>query len=162
MVHGFQSTAKPRVFGCTQLFAGAADNGCMLMLEVPREVERLAKTVIAAAIEVHAHLGPGFLESVYEEAMAVELGLREIDLRRQLEVDIRYKGRPIAAHRLDLLVEDRLLVEVKAVEGIMPAHIAQTLSYLSACELELGLIINFNVTTLEERNIRRVVRQRVS
>jgi GxxExxY protein len=128
------------------------------MLEASQDVEQLAHRVIGAAIEVHKHLGPGFLESAYEEALAVELGLRRIAFRRQFEIDVSYKGRAIATQRIDLLIEDKLVVEIKAVEGIVPVHIAQTLSYLSAYGLELGLILNFNVPSLNERGIRRVIR----
>ena len=90
--------------------------------------------------------------------MAIELGLRGIPFLCQHEIDIEYKGRPVATHRLDLLVHDRLIVELKAVERIAPVHVTQTLSYLTACGLELGLIINFNVSSLSAGGIRRVIR----
>jgi len=128
------------------------------MLEASRDVEELAYRVIGAAIEVHRHLGPGFLESAYEEAFAVELGLQRIGFRRQHQMDVRYKGRAVATNRLDLLIEDKLVVEIKAIESIAAVHVAQTLSYLSACGLELGLIINFNVPSMNERGVRRVIR----
>jgi GxxExxY protein len=126
------------------------------MLEASREVEELAHKVIGAAIEVHRHLGPGFSESCYEEALTIELPLRAIAFRRQHEVDIHYKGRVITTHRLDLLVGDMLVVELKAIERINPVHVKQTLSYLTACGLELGLIFNFAVGSLGEGGIRRV------
>jgi GxxExxY protein len=128
------------------------------MMEAAREVEELAHKVIGAAIEVHKHLGPGFGESSYEEALTIELALRGIPFRRQHEIDIQYKGRAITTHRLDLLVGDLLVVELKAIERINPVHVKQTLSYLTACGLELGLIFNFAVASLNEGGIRRVFR----
>jgi len=128
------------------------------MLVAPPEVEQLAHRVIGAAIEVHKHLGPGFVERSYEEAMAIELALQGIRFRRQLEIDIHYKGRAVATSRLDFLIDDKLLVELKAVDAIGPLHVKQTLSYLAASGLELGLILNFNVPSLNERGIRRVFR----
>jgi GxxExxY protein len=127
------------------------------MLEASDSVERLAYDVIGAAIEVHRHLGPGFLESAYEEALSVELQLRGIPFRRQHEIDVFYKGHIVASSRVDLLVADRLLVELKAVEAINSMHVAQTVSYLSSLSFELGLIINFNVVALRH-GIRRVIR----
>ena len=114
---------------------------------------------IGAAIEVHRVLGPGLLEAVYEEAMCVELGLREIAFRRQMAVGVHYKGRLVGEGRLDLLVADRLVVELKAVERLAPIHIAQTLSYLKAAKLQHGLLITFNVLSLR-LGIKRVIQSR--
>jgi GxxExxY protein len=97
------------------------------------------------------------MESAYEEALAVELALRGISFRRQVEIDVSYKGHVVATGRLDLLVERRLVLELKSVEKIAPVHVAQMISYLSACGLELGLILNFNVPALKEGGIRRVI-----
>jgi GxxExxY protein len=127
------------------------------MLDASPEIEELAHRVIGAAIEVHRHLGPGFLEAAYEEAMAVELALRGVPFQRQHEIDVLYKGRCVAISRLDLLVDQHLVVELKAVDRISPIHVAQTVSYLSSLGLELGLIINFNVVQLRQ-GIRRVIR----
>jgi GxxExxY protein len=90
--------------------------------------------------------------------MAIELSLQRIGFRRQHRLDIEYKGHPVAASQLDLLVEDKLVVELKSVESIGPVHVTQTLSYLTACGLELGLILNFNVASMKDRGIRRVIR----
>lgn len=114
--------------------------------------------VIGAAIEVHRVLGPGFLESVYEEALAVELEARGIALRRQVPVEVDYKGRRIGLARLDLLVEDRVVVELKTAERLTPVHLAQVLSYLKATRLRCGLLINFNVPALR-LGIQRVVHE---
>jgi GxxExxY protein len=116
--------------------------------EPDRNLDRLARATIGAAIEVHRILGPGFLESVYEEALAVELGTRGIPNQRQAPLAIRYKTHPIAQARLDLVVGGRLLVELKTVDALAPIHVAQLLSYLKAAEQPLGLLINFNVAVL--------------
>jgi GxxExxY protein len=103
--------------------------------------------VIGAAIEVHRLLGPGLLESVYEMALCKELWLRRINVERQVEVPVYYKGGILEATvKLDLLVERRVIVEVKAVERIVNVHRAQLLTYLRLQELWLGLLINFNVS----------------
>ncbi len=115
-----------------------------------------ASAVLGAAIEVHRVLGPGFLESVYEEALDYELRDRSIAFVRQPPLGLTYKGRPVGDLRPDLLVADRLLVELKAVDQLAPIHVAQALSYLRATRLRLALLINFNVPVLL-RGVRRVV-----
>lgn len=119
-------------------------------------VDALCRRVIGAAIEVHRLLGPGFLESVYEEALCVELLLQDIRFARQVPVGVAYKGETVGEARIDLLVDDRLVVELKAVETLAPIHVAQVISYLKATRLTLGLLITFNVTILP-RGIKRVV-----
>jgi GxxExxY protein len=125
--------------------------------EPSKRLDKLARAVIGAALEVHRHLGPGYLESVYEEALAVELGLRGVPFVRQKPFGVSYKGREIGEGRLDLLVGDELLVELKAVEALAPIHKAQVISYLKATQRHLGLLINFNVSILKN-GIQRVVR----
>ena len=124
--------------------------------EPDRELDRLAHQVIGAAIEVHRQLGPGLLEGVYEKALCIEFDLRAIAFRSQSGVGITYKGRPVGRGKLDLLVGDRLIVELKAVEKLAPIHLAQMISYLRMTNRALGLLINFNVPVLKE-GIRRVV-----
>jgi GxxExxY protein len=121
-------------------------------------LDGLAKTVIGAAIEVHRELGPGYLESVYEQALAVEFGIRGITFVRQPAVGVTYKGEPVGNDRLDFLVAERLVVELKAVEQLAPIHTAQVISYLKATNLTLGLLINFNVRILSQGGIKRVIR----
>ncbi|MDF1552155.1 MAG: GxxExxY protein [Deferrisomatales bacterium] len=129
----------------------------MLVFSEPGEqCDAIAKVVIGAAIEVHRVLGPGFLESVYEEALAHEFGLRGIAFERQAPVAVNYKGHPVGEGRLDLLVGGVLIVELKAVDQLAPIHHAQLLSYLKATGLSLGLLINFKVPVLK-RGIKRVV-----
>ena len=120
------------------------------------ELDQLAHQVIGAAIEVHRQLGPGLLEGVYEKAMCIEFELRGIPFRRQSGVGITYKGRPVGKGKLDLLVGDCFIVELKAVEKLAPIHSAQMISYLRMTNRMLGLLINFNVPVLKE-GIRRVV-----
>ena len=115
-----------------------------------------SNAVIGAAIEVHRTLGPGFLESVYEEAMAIELAERAVSFSRQVPVAVVYKGRPIGRARLDLLVEQSLVVELKAVSELAGIHRAQLISYLKSTGVRLGLLINFNVEVLRD-GLRRVI-----
>lgn len=119
-------------------------------------VNELSAQVEDAALEVHRNLGPGFFESVYEEALAVELHLRKVPFERQVPIGVNYKGFSVGESRLDLLVDKCLVVELKAVEYIAPVHVAQALSYLKASRLTLALLITFNVRILRQ-GIRRVV-----
>jgi GxxExxY protein len=120
------------------------------------EAEQVATKVIGAAIEVHRALGPGYLEVVYENALAVELELRGMTFQRQSPIALHYKGQPVGESRLDLLVESCLVVELKAVETLAPIHTAQVISYLKATEHKLGLLINFNVPILRD-GIKRII-----
>jgi GxxExxY protein len=124
--------------------------------EEKREMNQLTGAVIGAAIEVHRVLGPGFLELVYEEALAAELELRGICFSRQKVVAVNYKGRKVGEGRLDLLVGNTLIVELKAVANLTPLHEAQVLSYLKMTRYPLGLLINFNVPLLKD-GIRRII-----
>lgn len=121
--------------------------------------EAVASKVIDAAIEVHRHLGPGHPERVYENAFCVELDLRHIGFSRQHPLRVRYKQVDVGDSFVDLLIEQRVVIELKAVEVITPTFVAQTASYLTALNLELGLLINFNVPLLKD-GIRRVIRSR--
>ncbi len=125
-------------------------------VEPSKDVDELARSVIGAAIEVHRHLGPGFLEGVYEEALVVELSLRSIPFERQLPVPVHYKTHRVGKGRVDLLVGGELLVELKAVDALAPIHKAQVISYLKAMGLHLGLLINFNASVLKD-GIQRIV-----
>ena len=114
--------------------------------------------VIAAAIEVHKILGgPGLLESIYEDALTYELELRKIPFKRQLSVPVLYKGVPVRdALRLDLLIENKVIVEVKATEKVLEIHSAQLLTYLRLTKRKLGLVLNFGQSLLSN-GISRVV-----
>jgi GxxExxY protein len=115
------------------------------------ENNEITEIIIGAAIEVHKHLGPGLLESTYETCTAYEIGQRsELDVVRQTALPIRYKTLDLEdAYRIDLLVANRVIVEVKAVERVLPVHEAQLLTYLRLTGLHLGLLINFNVPVLK-------------
>ena len=120
------------------------------LVEPGERADVLARAVIGAAIEVHRELGPGFLESLYEEALCVELALRGIRFQRQLPVDAVYKGQNIGQARLDLLVDSLLVVELKYVDALAPIHTAQVLSYLKLTRKPLALLINFNARILKD------------
>ncbi len=114
----------------------------------------LTEQIIGAAIEVHRTLGPGFLEAIYEKALTIELRKRELAHIRQLLVPVFYDGVEIGQHRLDLLVEDLIVVELKTVKAFEPIHFAIVRSYLKATRLNHGLLFNFAAPKLE---IKRVV-----
>ena len=126
------------------------------LIEPGKRVDELARAVIGAAIEVHRQLGPGFWESVYEEALCVELEDRQIPFERQKEISVLYRDRHIGVQRIDLLVGQSLIVELKAVEAVADIQVARVISYLKATRLSLGLLINFNVPVLKQ-GIRRIV-----
>ena len=126
------------------------------MREPGEQLGDLARVVVDAAMEVHRELGPGFIESVYEEALAVELGMRAIQFERQKPLAVSYKGHPVGEARVDLLVGGALIVELKAVEKLLPVHKAQVISYLKARGSTLALLINFNERLLRD-GIQRVV-----
>jgi GxxExxY protein len=120
--------------------------------------EALTEGIIGAAIEVHQQLGPGLLESVYEECMCQELRLRSIPFLAQVELPVVYKGRETGGnYRIDLIVADEVVVELKAVERLLSVHEAQLLTYVKLTGKHVGLIINFNVPVLHRGIIRRVL-----
>jgi len=115
------------------------------------DINKLTWEVIGAAIEVHKTLGPGLLESVYEECLCRELQLCEISYERQKSLPVEYKGEMLdCGYRLDLMVEDRLIVELKSCEELQPIHEAQLLTYLKLTNKKIGLLINFNVPVLKD------------
>ena len=124
---------------------------------IPEAVERLGKQVLDAAFQVHKTLGPGFVEKIYEEALCLELNARGIGFVRQKPVQVFYRERLIGTHRLDLLVGDAVIVEIKAVEKLLPVHEAQLISYLTATGVRLGYLLNFNSHLLKD-GIRRIAR----
>jgi GxxExxY protein len=117
--------------------------------------DALTEAIIGAAIEVHRTLGPGLLESIYEEALCIEFGLRGIPFERQVEVDVHYKGHTIKGQRLDLLVDRQVILELKSLASLPDVATAQVLSYLKAPGLKRGLLINFGETTLV-KGIKRI------
>lgn len=124
--------------------------------ELNEEVEQLAYAVIGAAIEVHRLLGPGFLETVYQEALTIEFLMRGIPHLLQKRVVVEYKGHSVGEGKLDFLVGSSLIVELKAVEKLAPIHHAQVLSYLKMTNYPLALLINFNTPLLKD-GIKRII-----
>lgn len=125
--------------------------------DLPAHLNTYTRDVIGAAIEVHRHLGPGFQESVYEEAMLVELGAVGFRYQQQVSIPIEYKSHRVGLARIDLLIEEELVLELKAVESVLPVHKAQALSYLKAGGYPLALLINFNVPVLKD-GVHRLIR----
>jgi GxxExxY protein len=120
--------------------------------------ETLTEQVIGAAIEVHRELGPGLMESAYEECLCHELHLRNLKFQRQLPLPVRYKGIGLdCGYRIDLVVEGLLILELKCVEHLLPVHEAQLLTYLKLTGKRVGLILNFNVSLLTRGGIVRKV-----
>ena len=117
------------------------------------EFESLSKKIIGAAIKVHKELGPGFLENIYEEALKVELSKNHINYETQKEVKIEYRDTEVGTHRLDMIVEDQIIVELKAIKEVSDVHFAQLRSYLKATELKVGLLFNFAKPALEIKRI---------
>jgi GxxExxY protein len=120
-------------------------------------VNQTTEAIIGAAIEVHKHLGPGLLESAYEECLCHELHLRNIPFQRQVPLPVVYKGTKLdCGYRIDLLVKNEVVVELKAIDSILPIHEAQALTYMRLGSWKVGLIINFNVPIVV-KGIKRLV-----
>ena len=114
------------------------------------ETDKLTERIIGAAIEVHRQLGPGLLESIYESALSIELECAQLAFQRQVTVPIQYRGRPIGEHRLDFIVQNAVVVELKSVERMDPVFEAQILTYLRITNLRVGLLVNFNSRLLRD------------
>jgi GxxExxY protein len=117
------------------------------------ELESLTSEVIGACITVHKSKGPGFLESIYENSLRIEFRKRGIKAEFQKEVEIFYDGERVGTHKLDILVNDELVVELKAIKALEDVHFAQVRSYLKATGLRHGLLINFSTTTLSVKRV---------
>jgi len=120
--------------------------------------EQITDAILGSAIEVHRHLGPGLLESAYLRCLAHELLLREVPVAMEVGLDLAYKGLVVpASYRIDLLVADRVVVEVKAVDTLLPVHEAQLLTYMRLSGRKTGLLLNFKVRLLKDGIVRRVL-----
>ena len=117
------------------------------------QFEELSNQIIGAAIRVHKELGPGCLDSIYEEVLKVELSQNGLDFASQMEIQIKYLEVPVGLHRLDLLVQNEVIVELKAVKELADIHFAQLRSYLKATGMKVGLLLNFSKPTLEVRRV---------
>ncbi len=126
--------------------------------QIPKHLNQISGEIVDAAIKVHTELGPGLLENVYETCLAYELEKREHKVERQVQIGVNYEGVSLdVGFRLDLLIDSEVIVELKAVEGILPIHSAQVLTYLKLSDHRLALLINFNVPLLKN-GIKRIVR----
>jgi GxxExxY protein len=124
--------------------------------ETPRE-DRITGEIIGAAIEVHRELGPGLLESAYEECLCYELSLRKLSFQRQVDLPVIYKKvRLDCGYRMDVVVEDLVIVELKTVDKLLPIHEAQLLTYLKLYHRQIGLLLNFNVPVVKD-GLKRIV-----
>ena len=123
---------------------------------IPPETELVGSAVIGGAIEVHRHLGPGFLERIYQEALCLELALRQLTFEREKSVQVNYKGVNIPGQRIDLIVGGCVIVELKAVATLHEVHEAKVISYLKTTGLRLGYLLNFHHATMKE-GIKRIV-----
>ena len=126
------------------------------MLDFPKQNDALTEKIIGCAIEVHRELGPGLLESCYEAALAIEFQAAKLIFQRQVILPVSYKGQLIGEHRLDFLIEDAVVVELKSVERFDPVFEAQILTYLRLSGKRRGLLINFNSRLLKD-GIKRFV-----
>jgi GxxExxY protein len=118
----------------------------------------LSYKIVGCAIEVHKHLGPGLLESVYQDCLKKEFTLRNINFKSQLVVPVNYKGLILGTeYRLDFLVEDEIVIELKAMDGILPVHEAQLLTYMKLLQKGKGILINFNCANIVKEGAKQMV-----
>jgi len=126
------------------------------MAEEKYPLKELTHKIIGCALEVHSTLGPGLLESVYENALAREFEIQQIGYKQQMPIPLSYKGHMVGEHRLDFLVENSVVLELKCVENLHPVYDAQILTYLKATDCKIGLLINFKVERLKS-GIKRII-----
>ena len=117
------------------------------------EYEELTYKIIGCAMEVHKHLGNGFQEVVYQRALAIEMEMQGICFSREHEMDLQYKGHHIGTRRVDFFVEEKIIVEIKALVNLEDVHLAQTMNYVEAYGLEIGLLINFGAKSLQHKRV---------
>jgi GxxExxY protein len=117
------------------------------------EYQELTHNIIGAAMEVHKTLGNGFQEVIYQRALAIEMAVRKIEFSREMEMSIQYKGHDIGTRRVDFFVEDKVMVEIKAIINLEDVHLAQAMNYVEAYNLEIGLLINFGAKSLQFKRV---------
>lgn len=122
---------------------------------LPPATEKITEAIIGAAFEVSRLMGHGFLEAVYRRSLGHELGLRGLKWREEVAYHLAYKGNPVGTYVADLLVEDTVIVELKAVDALNPQHTGQVLNYLKAADLTVGLLLNFGKPRLEVKRVLR-------
>ncbi|MDN5329858.1 MAG: hypothetical protein PWP35_1645 [Bacteroidales bacterium] len=122
------------------------------------EINQITEKIIGCAIEVHKHLGPGLLEKAYEECLFYELIMAGLDVKRQLPLPLVYKEVELeVGYKIDLMVEDRVILEIKAVDALAEIHKAQLMTYMKLAEIKIGLLINFNVVRLKDGIVRWIL-----
>ena len=124
--------------------------------------QNLTGAVIGAAMEVHRHLGNGFQEVVYQRALAIELSLQEIGFAREFEMPLQYKGYDIGTRRDAFFIEEKIMLEIKAVIQLEDVHLAQAINYLEAYGMEIGLLINFGCPSLQFKRVMKPQRNQLS
>ena len=129
------------------------------MIPVGHATDELSGRVIGAAMKVHATLGPGFSEAVYQNALALEMSVDGIPFEREVKLEVRYQGELVGQYRADLLVDRSLILELKAVQAILPEHEVQVVNYLTATGLERALLLNFGTKSLQTKKKFRSPRQ---
>lgn len=122
-------------------------------MEEKYKYQSLTQDIIGAAMEVHRHLGNGFQEVVYQRALAIELNLRNINFEREKQMPLTYKGCDIGTRRVDFFIEEKIMLEIKAVIQLEDVHLAQAINYLEAYGMEIGLLINFGNTSLQFKRV---------
>jgi len=115
--------------------------------------EDLTYKIIGCAMEVHKHLGNGFQEVVYQRALAIEMQMQGVAFSREHEMPLQYKGHDIGTRRVDFFVEDKIMVEIKAIINLEDVHLAQAMNYVEAYNLEIGLLINFGSKSLQHKRV---------
>lgn len=123
------------------------------MKDNSRKYSALTHRIIGAAMEVHNHLGNGFQEVIYQRALSIELNMRDLSHVRELEMELFYKEYPIGTRRVDFFVEDKIMLEIKAIKQLEDVHLAQAINYLEAYNMEVGLLINFGNTSLQYKRV---------
>jgi GxxExxY protein len=122
-------------------------------MEEKYKYQKLTHDIIGAAMEVHRHLGNGFQEVVYQRALAIELSMRNINFEREKEMPLSYKGFDIGTRRVDFFIEEKIMLEIKAVILLEDVHLAQAINYLEAYKMEIGLLINFGCPSLQFKRV---------
>ncbi|AVR47046.1 GxxExxY protein [Christiangramia fulva] len=123
------------------------------MIKNEYKYSELTGKIIGAAMEVHKHLGNGFQEVIYQRALSIELNMQDLAHEREKEMDLSYKGFPIGQRRVDFFVDEKIMVEIKAVKELEDVHLAQAINYLEAYGMEIGLLINFGNTSLQFKRV---------
>ena len=125
----------------------------MSMIKEEYKHSEITKTIIGSAMKVHSTLGNGFQEVIYQRALAIEMEKQGLQFKRELEMDIFYEGEHIGTRRVDFFVEDKIMVELKAITQLEKVHLAQAINYLEAYQIEIGLLINFGSVSLEFKRL---------